>query len=185
MSQPLLWEVQTERNLFHICLLQMVWMWTMPKKSSTITSRPWTLTYPHNMTHCTYAISWQTAIKVQVPFYLAVMFNLFCLFWRNIPRTKQNHMVARSEKCHGCNLQNLLPHTLQGGCPEMAASFSCTSNSSSWKLNSSTNKSLFFCNFSPLRNSVYASAVGRQTLNKLAWVKESDIMNETWTESKV
>lgn len=106
------------------------------KKVSTITSRPWTLTYPHNMTHCTHAISWQTAIKVQVSFYLAVMFNLFCLFWRNIPRTKQNHMVARSEKCHGCNLQNLLPHTLQGGCPERlqnALSFSCTSNSSSWK----------------------------------------------------
>ena len=95
--QPETWSTDREKFAPHL-LLQMVWMSIMPKQSSTITSRAWTLTCPHNMTHCTHAISWQRAIEVKMPFYFAVIFDLCCLYLRNITCTKQNHMVGSSEK---------------------------------------------------------------------------------------
>lgn len=95
--QPETWSTDREKFAPHL-LLQMVWMWIMPKQSSTITSRDWTLTCLHNMTHCTHAISWQRAIEVQMPFYFAVIFDLCWLYLRNITCTKQNHMVGSSEK---------------------------------------------------------------------------------------
>lgn len=154
VNQPLLCVIitDTERNLFLI--YYRCSMWSMPRLPSTNSSRPWLLIWPHNMTHCIHATSWQTAVEIQVPLYIAVMFHLLCLFLRKITGTKQTHGMAGSKSRQGCNLHSLIPH-ISRGLPRTKMLPSLFSLGTFQTINSSR-KSLVFCKFCPLRYSGYA-----------------------------
>lgn len=110
VNQPLLWmsNTDTERSLFHIYLLQMFDVGhaktVTNKQQQALTSHMGSQDDPHEM-------SWQTAVEIQAPLYFAVVFNVLCLFLREIIRTRQTHMVAACKSRYGCNLHSLIPHT--------------------------------------------------------------------------